>query len=156
MKTLVILLPAVLILTACGQSDGANLTITGENGSAGVVNGIATVDLPGMRGRLTLPKLQFDDENLDLDGVKLFPGSTVSNVAVNANAGADKVRIAFESPATLDRVRAHFRKQLDQAGFEVSDDGHNLSGKSADGEPFRLTLEAAGPDRAKGELALGR
>lgn len=157
MKSIVILSAAALTLTACGQGDGTSISITGDNGSAGLVNGVASIDVPGMKGQITLPKFTVDARHMDIDGMKLFPGSTVANVDVNAHGEDDgRVRVAFDSPASVAKVRDYFRGQMASAGFKASDDGTGLSGTTKDGQPFRLTLDAAGADRSKGELTLGK
>ncbi|MES2755055.1 MAG: hypothetical protein V4659_10360, partial [Pseudomonadota bacterium] len=110
-------------------------------------------------GELKLPKFDISAENLDLDGVKLFPGSTVRGVNVDANETPQNdggtVRISFASPATPAAVRDHFRKQFADAGFKVADAGTGMTGTTKDNKPVTLTLSADGADKATGELTVG-
>lgn len=156
MKPIMLSLPAALLLAACGQGESTDFSISSANGSAGISNGVATIDVPGFKGELRLPQLKIDAANLDLNGVQLFPGTTVGNIAVNAAGQNDgRLRIAFDSPATVPQVRQYLIDQFAQAGFKVAADGTGLSGTTADGKPVRVTLNAAGADRARGELAVG-
>ena len=151
MKHAAILTAAALALAACGQGEGTNISITTENGSAGVANGVASIDVPGLKGKVTLPRFKLDAGDVDIDGVKLFPGSTVANFDVNVKGKDDgRVRLAFDSPASIEAVRDHFRAQFQKAGFKASDDGTGLAGRTAEDKPFTLTLSAAGDNRSKG------
>lgn len=156
MKAAVALFPAVVLLAACERGPGTTISITGDNASAGIVNGTASIDVPGFKGELKLPKVQLDADNLDLNGAKLFPGSTLGNIDVDARGRDDgRVRVAFESPAGVDTVRQYLVSQFTAAGFKVSADGSGLSGTTDDGKPMKVTLAAAGPDKARGEIAFG-
>ncbi|MES2754419.1 MAG: hypothetical protein V4659_07110, partial [Pseudomonadota bacterium] len=51
---------------ACSDNEGTSVSITGDNGSAGITNGTAKIDVPGFKGELKLPKFDISAENLDL------------------------------------------------------------------------------------------
>ena len=151
---------ATLALTACNHPDkGTTVTINTDDG-----NSIASVDgnsgqvklaIPGFTGKIDLPKLQLDASNFDMNGVHLYPGSTIDTVDIG-NAGKDGgVRIAFTSPATPDQVRDWFQARLSKVGFTVKPDGRGLSGSTDENKPFTLTLTGQGADKATGTIRLG-
>lgn len=159
-------LTAALPLAGCNEPDkGTSISFTGNaddgedqgatmDGSTGQVK----VDLPGFQGTFKLPRIQMTADNFDLNGVHLYPGSTISGFDVDAK-GKEKddgqVRIAFDSPATVQTVRSWFAERLPKAGYAVHDDGNGLTGTTDDKKPFVLKLDDAGAGHAKGTIVLG-
>ena len=150
----------LLALAACGSHDrGTSIAINADGGNtlAAVDGGSGEVKLalPGLEGKFKLPRIKLDASNFDLNGVHLYPGSTIDNVDV-ASAGKDgSVRIAFTSPATPGVVRGWFQERLSKVGFSLHPDGAGLSGTTDEDKPFRLDLAGAGGDHAKGTITLG-
>ena len=149
-----------LSLAACGSHDrGTSIAINADGGNtlAAVDGGSGEVklDLPGLEGKFKLPKVKLDAANFDLNGVHLYPGSTIDNVDI-ANVGKDgDVKIAFTSPTTPGLVRDWFQQRLSKAGFTLHPDGAGLAGTTEEDKPFRLDLAEAGGGRAKGTITLG-
>lgn len=148
-----------LALAGCGSHDrGSSIAINADGGNTlAAVDGSGEVklDLPGLEGKIKLPRIKLDAANFDLNGVHLYPGSTIDNVDI-ANVGKDgDVRIAFTSPATPDLVRDWFEQRLSGAGFTLHRDGAGLAGTTEEDKPFRLDLADAGGGHAKGTIALG-
>src|SRR3546814_17563497 len=87
-----ILLTAVAPLAACGSNgdSGTTITINSTDSDGNVVaradgaSGKVSIDLPGFSGELKLPKIHLDAEDFDLNGVQLYPGSQIVNMAVDA------------------------------------------------------------------------
>jgi hypothetical protein len=166
MRRAFLLLP-LLTLAACGSGDGTSIKINAksdENGSSTTVttdgNGQAAIKVPGFEGKIRLPQIHVNAENFDLNGVKLYPNSKVSQLNVDAEDkgdGKDKgtVYIAFESPAAIATVQAWFRDKMTARGFKVDADGTGLKGTTDEGEPFRLALNADGGQKTKGQLEVG-
>ena len=159
---------AAATLAACGSGDGTSISINaagddGDNMTAAMTqNGQLAINLPGgFSGNIKLPKLKINAENFDMNGVKLFPGSTISSMNIDAKdnaAGKDsgKVRIAFESPATPTKVRDWFLDKLSkEAGFTIAANGNALTGTTDEKQPFRLDLAADGADKSKGTIVIG-
>ncbi|MCU6455773.1 hypothetical protein LPN01_16965 [Sphingomonas sp. A2-49] len=150
-----------LPLAACDRSgtgtsvsintDGGN-TLAAVDGRSGEVK----IAVPGFSGQIKLPRLQLDANDFDLNGVHLYPGSTIEAVDVGA---ADRsragLRVRFTSPATPEQVRDWFERRLGKAGFALHRDGAGLSGTTDEHKPFRLDLTAADPTHAKGSIVLG-
>lgn len=159
MRHAFLLLP--LALAACGDSGdrGTSITLKSDNGtavaSADGGTGAVKLDLPGFKGELKLPKIKLDAADFDLNGVHLYPGSTIETVDVRGDQGDGRVRIAFSSPAAPAKVRDWFDARLKQAGFTLRTDGDALVGTDDENKPFRMTLSADGAERAKGTIDLG-
>ena len=154
-----LLLP--IALAACHGS--ANINFDGNDSDGNSVistdsNGRIQIKAPGVQGSITLPKMPLDAKNFDIDGVTLYPGSTLKNLKVNDNQG-DKdgqVIVEFESPAAPTVVRDWFRDNMTKQGFKVTTKDDNLIGTTDDGQPFALQLSAQGDARTKGLMQVGR
>lgn len=161
-----LLLIVALPLAACGGGSNST-TITVDASSDADGNAIVTADkdgrvainAQGFQGSITLPKIAVTAENLDLDGVNLYPGSQVRDLHIearNGQASDDKgeVRLAFESPAPLAKVQAWFREDLAKNGARVQAKGDGFQGTTRQGDPFTVELAAKGGDAATGKMAL--
>lgn len=159
-----------LPIAACdgGRDEGTSITFNSQDGNAtGAVDGktgAVKIDLPGFKGELTLPKIKLDADNFDLNGVHLYPGSTIDNLDVSGGDGdknGDKdgdngsVRVRFTSPATPAAVRDWFQARLEKAGFTLRSEGNALVGQDEDKKPFRMDLTPSGTDRAAGTIVIG-
>lgn len=153
-----LLLP--IALAACHGS--ANINIDGNDTDGNSVistdaNGRIQIKAPGIQGSITLPKVPLDAKNFDIDGVTLYPGSTLKNLKVNDSQG-DKdgqVIVEFESPAAPTVVRDWFRDNMTKQGFKVTTKDDNLIGTTDDGQPFALQLSAQGDAKTKGLMQVG-
>ncbi|WP_084583673.1 hypothetical protein [Sphingomonas azotifigens] len=153
-----LLLP--MALAACHGS--ANISLDGNDSDDNSViatdaNGRIQIKAPGVQGSITLPKMPLDAKDFDIDGVTLYPGSTLKNLKVN-DKGDDKdgeVIVEFESPAAPTVVRDWFRDNMTKQGFKVTTKDDNLIGTTDDGQPFALQLSAQGDAKTKGLMQVG-
>jgi hypothetical protein len=160
---LVLPLVAALALSACDRpSQGTSITVNGADGdtlaSVDGKSGEVKLALPGFQGAFKLPKMSMEADNFELNGVHLFPGSTIRNVDVGN--GRDKAfTMTFDSPADPATVRDWFRDKMGDAGFTLNEQGNEqggtLVGKTAEEKPFRLDLRQTGGDRSTGTITLG-
>lgn len=165
-----LLIATALALTGCNRSndDAPSITINADGGNVlGAIDGRTgemKIDMPGFRGAVTLPKIKIDAGNFDLNGVRLYPGSTIETISVvggarqgdtEKRAATDGLRLVFASPATTDTVRRWFAERLTKVGYVVGTDGAGLVGTTDENQPFRLDLAPDGPDRAKGTIVIG-
>jgi hypothetical protein len=162
---------AVLIaLAGCDRGgEGTSISINANktdgngngngNGSVGVdgATGAVSIDVPGFEGTFKLPKIQLDAGDFDLNGVPLYPGSTIRSVNVDPRGRGKEglVRVAFDSPADPARVRAYFQQRLAKAGFTVRADGNGLAGETDEKRPFRLQFDPSAEGRAQGTITVG-
>jgi hypothetical protein len=150
----------LLPLAGCDRpGDGTSVSINADGGNVlGAVDaksGAVKIDVPGFSGQIKLPKIQLDATNFELNGVHLYPGSTIDSMDIGAGAKDAGLRIRFTSPATPDQVRGWFQERLGKAGFTLKQDGAGLTGTTEENKPFRLDLTGDGADRAKGTIVLG-
>lgn len=160
MRWIWLALPTLALLGACGggDGDGTSITIKGEDGnvvaSAGK-DGRVAIKVPGFEGAVKLPEFQFGADDFEVDGLKLYPGSTIANLNVESGSGKDgSVKVQFDAPAAASRVQDWFREQMQSAGFTVSLKDGALSGRTGDGSPFSLKVDAAGTERSRGTLSV--
>lgn len=160
MRPILLLLAAALPLAACAKHDeGTSVTINSSDGNTIAAvdgkTGDVKLDLPGFQGKITLPKIQVNADNFDLNGVHLYPGSTIQSLNIAADGGKGGVRVAFTSPASPATVRDWLMTRLNKAGFAVSATGAGLTGTTDEHKPFRLDLTPAGDDKANGVITVG-
>jgi hypothetical protein len=155
-----------LALAGCsgGEGEGTSIQISGnsEDGNVhGAVvdgkSGKVKVDLPGFQGSFSLPKIQVTADNFDLNGVKLYPGTNIRGINVDAGDGADNdhVRISFDSPATAAAVRDYLRPRLSKAGYTLRAAADGLRGTTDEGKTFALSVKDAGAARSTGTITIG-
>jgi hypothetical protein len=157
-------LSSVLALSACNRSDeGTTVSINADGGNVlGAINGETgemKIDVPGFQGSVKLPKIQIDSGDFDLNGVRLYPGSSIKNLNIvgNEKNGSDtggSLRVAFASPATPAIVRDWFAERLVKVGYKVRSEGANLIGTTDENKPFRLELAPDGADKATGTIVI--
>lgn len=156
---------SLILLAACGRADDTPSIVvnTGDGALTGTIGGNASemkIDLPGFKGSVSLPKVQFDAGDFDLNGVKLYPGSRIEGVSIGDGSGngSGGLRLSFASPAAPDVVRGWFKQRLGKAGYTLSDDGRTLSGTTDEAKPFRLELAPQGDGAnggARGTIRIG-
>lgn len=159
-----LVLPLMLALAACGDGtgdgNGASISVNSGEGNASIKadkDGRVAVKVPGFEGSIKLPKFDLKAENFDVDGLKLYPGSTIANLNVDANrdaGGEDTVRVQFEAPAAAGQVRSWFEEQMQTAGFTVAAKDGQFSGKTGEGSDFTLKVDPAGDSKSHGTLTV--
>ncbi len=156
-----ILLTAFAPLAACGSNgdSGTTISINSSDGNVAAradgASGKVSVDLPGFSGALKLPKIHLDAEDFDLNGVHLYPGSQIANMAVDAKGDdGGVVTIDFDSPADPATVRDWFNGKLGATGFSLTAKGDGLVGTTDEGKPFRLDLAPAAGGHATGKIVV--
>jgi hypothetical protein len=159
-----LVLPLMAALAACGDGTGegnsASISVKSGEGDATIKadkDGRVAVKVPGFEGSIKLPKFDLKAENFDVDGLKLYPGSTIASLNVDANrdaGGEDTVRVQFESPAAAGQVRSWFEEQMQTAGFTVAAKDGQLSGKTGEGSDFTLKVDPAGDSKSRGTLTV--
>jgi hypothetical protein len=157
---------ASLTLAACSDSDNkssADINFSGDFGNGSDVaitadsdTGKVGVKLPGFEAKLNLPKAMLDKSNFELDGVKLYPGSKVTGVSVDAGLGSkdDAVRIAFSAPAKPGVVREWFIESFAAKAVNVTANATGLAGTDKDGSPFTMTLADSAGDMTAGTIVM--
>jgi hypothetical protein len=109
-------LPALLLAACSGKEETSNSS--------------------GFTGTYSLPGVLIAHGDIDVDGVKMFPGSHLGNVTVSNNDAL----IGFTSPESLAAVKAYYIKQFAEKAVTVTANGDGFSGKTKDGDDFSLSF----------------
>jgi len=156
-------------LSACdGSKDGTSISFNSTDSEGNVVasmdgnSGAVAINAPGFSGKIHLPKLHLDSKDFDMNGVHLYPGSTISAMNIDAHDGgkagddddSGTVRVSFASPASPATVRDWYQQKLSAAGFTLSASFIGLVGTTNEKKPFRLDLSPDGPDKSKGTITV--
>jgi len=156
-------------LSACnGSKDGTTISFNSSDSDGNVVanvdgnSGAVSINTPGFSGKINLPKLHLDSKDFDMNGVHLYPGSTISTMNIDAHDGGKPgndddegtVRVSFASPASAATVRDWFQQKLTAAGFTLSASGNGLVGTTNEKKPFKLDLTPDGADKSKGIITV--
>jgi len=156
-------------LSACdGSKEGTTISFNSSDSDGNVVasmdgnSGAVAINAPGFSGKIKLPKLHLDSEDFEMNGVHLYPGSTISAMNIDAHDGGKAgdgddegtVRISFASPASAGTVRDWFQQKLSAAGFTISASGNGLVGTTNEKKPFKLDLTPDGAGKSKGTITV--
>jgi hypothetical protein len=158
-------LALTLALGACGDKDdgnpGTEVTLdakgeSGENVTASMdKSGNAKINVPGFKAEIALPKIKLGADDFSMDGVKLYPGSTIESFNVTGDGKKDSgtVKVDFDAPAEPKIVLDWFAKKLaDDAGYKLTANGTSLTGTDKEGGPITLTLAPGAPGHSKGTI----
>ncbi|HEX4694952.1 hypothetical protein [Sphingomonas sp.] len=166
-----LLASAALALGACSDKDGDNsgngtaISISGNTSdgtaSGTIKDGNLKIDAGGFKADLKIPKFTVDAKDFDLNGVHLYPGSTITSLNVenadddDGNKNRGRVVVAFTSPASAATVREWLKPRLDKAGFKLAPDGNGLVGKTNDDADFTMKLADDGANKSQGTIDMG-
>jgi hypothetical protein len=100
-------------------------------------------NLPIVQGQVKVPSMMMHNGNIDIDGVKLMPGSSDTGFSVLAGDKGATVQMSFTAPASPDEVRSYFAGEFRKQGVEVAIAGDAVSGTSKDGNPFVIHVSPA-------------
>ncbi len=168
-----LLLPIALSLAGCGSdkegttisfnmsdSDGNESSVANVDGKTGEVS----INAPGFKGKLSLPKLNLGGSDFSLNGVNLYPGSTIKTMNISAqkddtdpsgDGEKGSVRVVFDSPATPDKVIDYFADKLGKADFTLTRKDTGLTGTDDEKKPFSLVVTPAADGHSTGVITAG-
>ena len=167
---LAFLIPPMMLLAACGSEEkktgeGTEVSITAgaEHGGVqiktGKDGGRIKIGGDGVGIDMKIPDfVDLDVEgDFDIDGVKLYPGSKVTTVNVDAidtdGSGKAKVELGFTSPAAPAKAADWMAGEFTKKGVTVARTGDTLAGKTKDGENFTIGFAPDGAN-AKGKVLI--
>lgn len=140
------LLLCVPFLAACDIDAKNPADGDGKVAINGDAQGKVAFDLPFVKGELKLPEGMMQGGEVDIDGVKLMPGSKVTGFSVMAEEDKDStVNIGFSAPRPPAEVRSYFASEFAKAGAEAATNGDSVTAKSKDGDDIAI---AVAPDGA--------
>lgn len=168
---LAFLIPPMMLLAACGseeaKSEGStdvSINAEGDGGGVRIKAGKdgGNIRIGGASGAsINIDVPDFVDLNVEsdfnIDGVKLYPGSKVTTVDVNAidKNGADTatVKLGFTSPAAPQIAADWMAGEFGKKGLKITRTGDTLAGKDQGGGDFTIKFVPDGKT-AKGEVVI--
>ena len=106
-------------------------------------SGNIAFNLPIAQGQVKIPSGFMHEGDIDIDGVKLMPGSKVTGFNLDSHNDVTNLDMSFTAPASPDQVRSYFVDQFRKQGAEVKLAGDSVTGKSKDGSPFTIQVSPA-------------
>ena len=106
-------------------------------------SGNIAFNLPIAEGKLKVPANFMHEGDVDIDGVKLMPGSSLTGFNLDSRNDVSNVDMSFTSTASPDEVRAYYVDQFRKQGVEAAIAGDAVTGKSKDGGPFTIQVSPA-------------
>jgi len=127
-------------------ADG-NVAISADDGGKGF-----SLSVPGFEGKVDIPGIDLGGGDMDIDGMKLYPGSKLNgiNVTDREGPGNGMVDMRFTSPAAPGTVAAYYAKAARDNDFTAikltsSGAGATVNANNPDGDPITISLA---PDKA--------
>ena len=117
---------AMLLLGGCGPKgkddarDGDRSVRVDAGGNVSISDGDGlSIETPGFGGKLGIKGMKLGGEDMEIDGMKLYPGTALSAIDVVDKAGPDNglVEMRFTGPGTPDRMAAYYADAGKAAGF---------------------------------------
>lgn len=144
------------VLSACNDPDERRVSAQNDNGSD------VSMSIDGGNGggpgkiSLSLPSLKLDNPDVDIDGVKLFPGAKVTGVDISGQDGGSEggLIVRFNADAAPDKIRDYYLKAFKAKGMAAMATRGGIAGTDHDGKPFRIDLEA-NDGRTRGAIHMG-
>ena len=132
----------VALLAGCNvhskSGDNDNVAVNADE------SGHIAFDLPFAKGQVKVPSGWMHNGNFDIDGVKLMPGSEVTDFSLDAHDKGSTVNMSFTAPAAPDAVRTYYVDQFKQKGIDAALAGDSVTGTAKDGSPFTIQVAAEG------------
>ena len=157
---LALLLPVALLAACERKGEEATVEIRSGNGSTEInaqpgKESRLTIDTPAVKADIKVPFLSAMTERMEIDGVKLYPGSKIAGVNINANEDKEDGRftLRFQAPAAREKVADWFRQQFAENGFKMTLQGSRFTGTNDEGNPVTLDL-SDGPNGTAGEIRI--
>ena len=148
------------VLSACNDPDERQVSAQNDNGGELSMS----IDGGDDRGRkdsgarvsIGLPSLKLNNPDVDIDGVKLYPGARVTGVDISGEDGQSEggVTIRFISDAAPDKIRDYYLMAFMAKGMTATVTRGGVAGTDHDGKPFRISLTANG-DGTRGTIHMG-
>ncbi len=170
MRKTILILTLPLWLGACemkvGKDEAANSTAVSVNAdgnvsitSPGDSQGIA-VSVPGFNAKVNIPGLDLGSDNMDIDGVKLYPGTKLQAVNVNGfdGAGGD-VKMNFTSDAAPAVLAKYYADAAREHGFtdvavNTTDAKSALTAIKPDGDRMTIALSPGAKGGTAGQISV--
>ena len=136
--------------------EDGNVSITANDGAKGV-----SVSVPGFEGKMKIPGLDLGGDHIDIDGMKLYPGSQVKgiNVTDRKGPGHSLVEIGYTSPAGPETVSAYYADAARERDFTdiklaTKDGVETFTARKPDGDEVTITMTPAAGKTTAGRITI--
>lgn len=147
MRALLFVSIVALPLAACDISKSSDDKTVNINATE---DGAVSFQIPGMKGNFKLPSSMMRHSNMEIDGVKIFPGSSVNSVRAEDNV----VTIGFTAPGSVADLKDYYGKQFAEKGVTATIQGDGFGGKTKDGDDFTLNFAATNAKSTAGTMVI--
>ena len=161
---LALLLPIALLAAYDRKGEKATVEISAGNGSTTISaapgkDSRLKIDAPGVKADINLPFMTMISDKMEIDGVKLYPGSTIAGVNINADDSDGRqddgrFSLRFQAPAARAKVAEWFARQFADNGFKMTLSGARFSGTNDDGNPVTLDMRDGANGATEGEIRI--
>lgn len=130
----ILLTGTALLIAGCnvrthdnGQDSSASITI-GNGGEDDSANHTVSITAPGFSARMDLPNLDLGTGTMQIEGMKVFPGTKIHGVDIagDVDKGDDEdarhkgeVAMGFTAPGDVGQVIAWYRDQAQKTGWTI-------------------------------------
>ena len=150
---------ALVALGAC--RDKPEEAKNSASASASASSASASGNQPGMKIEVINPDVNLKADDFNIDGVKLYPGSTITKMNVETTSDTAKgqksaVKVGFESPANAKILADWFDAEMKKAKFTTARSGYDISGQTPSGQQFILKIGDVGGRKSSGTVEITR
>ena len=107
-------------------------------------DGRVSFDLPFAKGEVKLPAGLMQDAKINLGGVELMPGATVTGFNLDQAGEAAKVVLTYEAPLSPAEAKAYFAEQFAAKNIAIAPLADAITGKTPDGASFAMRFAPGG------------
>lgn len=130
----ILLAGTALLIAGCsvrthdnGQDSSASISI-GNDADDGSGNHAVSITAPGFSAKMNLPNLDLGTGTMQIEDMKIFPGTKIHGVDIAGDAGKGDdedasgrglVEMGFTAPGGVDQVIAWYRDQAQKTGWTI-------------------------------------
>lgn len=134
-----------------GGKDDASVSIGSDgNVAASAAQGGVSVSVPGFEAKVNIPNVELGGADMDIDGMKLYPGTKLSGINVTDRDGPNNgvVDMRFTSPGSPDKIAAYYAQAARAEGFTDIKVGNEagtatMTGLKSDGDLVTISATPA-------------
>ena len=145
------------VLSACNDPDDRKLNAQNDNGDLSMtIDGGNNSSGTEAKISLRLPSFKLNNPNVDIDGVKLYPGARVTGIDLSGEDGQSEggMIFRFDSDATPDKIRDYYLAAFKKKGVTAVLVRGGIAGHDESGKAFRIVLEENGT-ATRGTIQIG-
>jgi hypothetical protein len=138
------MLRAIALLGLAGALGACDFVVqkAEERATAEIVN--AAGDIANVTVDLKLPTDFLNNGKVEIAGVPMVAGGTVTGVKIDAGGAEPKINLSFNAPSSPEAVKSYFIEQFRQQSVEAALVADAIQGVTKDGSAFTMRFAPAG------------